>query len=71
MIYYVNMYNDEHGRHEVHTKDCSFLPKEENRIYLGNFNNCQEAINEAKRKWPDPQYKFDGCYYCSINCHKG
>ena len=72
MRYIVNKYSDDKGRHEVHNLNtCTHLPKMENRILIGDFNNCLDAIKEAKKKWPDPNFKFDGCYHCCYSCHKG
>lgn len=64
--YYVNKVAQITGEHEVHTSSCSFLPSSENRIYLGQFYNCDEALNEARKHYP----KVDGCYYCCYPCHK-
>jgi len=47
-LYYVNKNAQPTGEHEVHKDDCSFLPDSENRIYLGYFDNCKDAVNEAK-----------------------
>jgi hypothetical protein len=69
MHYYVNdraQSYPEDGEHEVHTGNCSFLPKTENRTYLGIFTDCKEAIVEAKKIYK----KVDGCYYCCEKCHK-
>ena len=63
--YYVNKQAQPTGEHEVHKSDCEFLPSEENQLYLGSFNNCQEAIEEAKKHYSN----VDGCYYCSRECH--
>ncbi|MFL8969342.1 hypothetical protein ACKA04_04635 [Helcococcus kunzii] len=71
MRYIVNKYSDDKGRHEVHAETCSYLPSKENQIEIGNFFNCKAAILAAKLKWQDPEYKFDGCYYCCNQCHKG
>lgn len=65
MLYYVNKKAQSNGDHEVHTKDCSFLPKSENRIYLGDFSNCHDAVTAAKKHYS----QVNGCYYCSRNCH--
>ena len=53
------------GDNEVHTSKCSFLPKIENREYFGLFNNCNEAVVQAKKKG----YNANGCYYCCNSCH--
>lgn len=63
--YYVNKNAQINGDHEVHTQECSFLPKLENRTYLGLFSSCSGAVDEAKKKYA----KTNGCYYCSKTCH--
>ncbi len=63
--YYVNKNAQTNGDHEVHTTGCSWLPKVENRIYLGDFINCKEAVKEAKQHYS----QVNGCYYCSKSCH--
>ena len=63
--YYVNKNAQSNGDHEVHTTGCSFLPKIENRIYLGEFDNCKDAVEQAKKHYT----QVDGCYYCSRDCH--
>lgn len=67
--YYFNINVDEHGRHEVHTESCQYLEPLGNRTYIGYFDNCQEAIRTAKAE--HPWQEFDGCYWCSYECHKG
>lgn len=68
MFYYINNLSQVSGEHEVHTKDCEYLPDEENQIELGEFNNCSEAIANAKEKFPDAD--IDGCRHCCPDCHK-
>ena len=63
--YYVNKNAQPTGEHEVHMGSCSYLPDADNRIYLGFFLNCSDAIREAKKYFPN----VDGCYYCCPNCH--
>jgi hypothetical protein len=63
--YYVHKYKDPQGDHEVHIEGCSKMPLPENRMYLGEFSNCQDAVREAK-KYYSP---VDGCYYCCSPCH--
>lgn len=65
--YYINQNAQENGDHEVHTTGCSHPPEEENRIGLGYFNNCSEAVATAKLKWPNA--RINGCYYCTNPCH--
>ena len=63
--YYVNKNAQANGDHEVHTTGCSFMPDEENRIYLGDFARCAPAVKKAKETYS----QSDGCYYCSNACH--
>lgn len=63
--YYVNKNAQSGGEHEVHTSGCSWLPKEENRIYLGTFTTCQAAVIEAGKHYSN----VDGCKYCSEGCN--
>jgi hypothetical protein len=65
MLYYVNKNSQDNGDHEVHNKDCHRLPDSENRQCLGNFDNCHDAVAEAKKYYS----QADGCYYCSAECH--
>lgn len=67
--YYFNINKDQHGRHEVHTEECSFLPNVSNRKYIGYANNCSEALEKASAA--NPTMVFDGCFYCSKPCHRG
>jgi len=66
-MYYVNMEAQDNGDHEVHTSTCSRLPDPENRKYLGSFTKCEDALKEARRHYT----QVDGCYHCSLDCHRG
>ncbi len=63
--YYVNKNIQDNGDHEVHTTGCSWLPKVENRIYLGDFNHCKDAVTEAKKQYS----QVNGCHYYSNDCY--
>lgn len=63
--YYVNRNEQINGDHEVHTYDCIYLPKPENRHYLGVFSNCRDAVVEARKYYR----QSNGCRNCSKNCH--
>lgn len=67
--YYINKNQHLNSDYEVHENSCKYLPLAENRIYLGSFSSCQEAINEAKRRFPNQKNNINGCYYCSNKCH--
>lgn len=64
-LYYVNTKSQSNGDHEVHVNTCNRLPSTENRIFLGSFTNCKDAVREAKKYFATA----DGCYYCSNLCH--
>jgi hypothetical protein len=59
--YYVNKNAQANGDHEVHTTGCSFMPKPENRIYLGDCDSCHPAVLEAKKH----SAQSNGCAFCS------
>lgn len=63
--YYVNKNEQANGDHEVHTDGCIYMPAPANRLYLGNFATCQEAVREAKKTYP----RSNGCFTCSYACH--
>lgn len=66
--YYVNKVNTGNPgyNHEVHTADCIWLPSAENRIYLGAFSSCSDAVKKAKTYYNN----VDGCATCCPLCHK-
>lgn len=63
--YYVNKNAQSNGDHEVHREDCNWLPRTYNRVYLGQFSGCRNAVTEAKKHY----LQVNGCYYCSYECH--
>lgn len=67
--YYFNKNVDNRGYHEVHIESCSFIPSVLNREYIGYEDNCKKAIERVKLK--TGKYNFDGCFYCSEDCHTG
>ncbi|MDR6338722.1 hypothetical protein HNQ91_001773 [Filimonas zeae] len=65
MKYYVSTNAQPTGEHEVHNESCPFLPKPENRVYLGDFSTCQDAVAKASSYYSN----VDGCKVCSPSCH--
>ena len=63
--YYVNKEAQTNGDHEVHNSGCLNLPSLQNRFYLGDFNNCRDAVTEAQKYYR----QSNGCYWCSRECH--
>ncbi|MCW3105731.1 MAG: hypothetical protein JWQ09_237 [Segetibacter sp.] len=61
--YYVNNNTQPNGDHEVHKDGCGYMPGD--KKYLGEFDNCQDAVKEAKRTYS----QSNGCKYCSNACH--
>lgn len=67
--YYVNdTAQSGSGDHEVHKESCQYFDKIKYRSYLGYFDNCKDAVDEAKKKYP---FTANGCYWCSLPCHTG
>ncbi|HMB53954.1 MAG TPA: hypothetical protein VKU40_11595 [Thermoanaerobaculia bacterium] len=66
-VYYVNRNAQKSGDHEVHTKDCKQGAQEQNRLYLGRFENCRDAVRAAKKHYR----QSDGCHYCARACDTG
>jgi len=71
--YYINKNPQsppENNEHEIHREDryCPKPPLPENRIRLGNFDNCEDATKKAKTLHPD--WIIDGCHYCNFECDK-
>lgn len=64
--YYINKNAQPTGEREIHKERCVYLPDIINRQYLGMFDNCKEALQEAKKFYSN----VDGCYYCAPACHK-
>jgi hypothetical protein len=65
--YYVNKNAQDNGDHEVHADGCNWLPKPENRIFLGDYPACSPAVTQARRTYP----QSNGCIHCSKACHTG
>lgn len=64
--YYVNTKAQSNGDNEVHKDGCEWMPSKENQKYLGEFESCAEAVEEAKKTYPDTA---NGCAHCSKECH--
>jgi hypothetical protein len=62
--YYVNPEVDDGTDHEVHKEGCNWMPAK--KEYLGDFDNCHQALNKAREKYRN----VDGCFHCSRECHK-
>ncbi len=65
--YYVNKTTQPSGDHEVHRGDCYWMPDAVNRMYLGLFNKCEAAVEEAQKTYDTA----NGCFHCSPDCHTG
>lgn len=57
--------------YEIHNEEiCTHLPIPVNRIHIGYFNNCKDAMASAIKKYPELRSEIDGCYWCCNSCHK-
>lgn len=48
---------------------CVRLPNQENRLDVGYYDTCHQAMAAAKQKYPSLSASIDGCYYCCRDCH--
>jgi len=64
-LYYVSTNPQVNGDHDVHKATCILMPNSENSQYLGSFENCFDAVLEAKKYFPNA----NGCYICSPEGH--
>lgn len=67
--FYVNKNAQSDGYHEVHNDNanCPTPPLLENRVRIGNFETCAEAIAACKNA--NPSLNIDGCAHCCPECH--
>lgn len=58
--YYVEKIAGRDGYHNVHSSMCTAIPEKNMVIYLGVFDNCILALQEARRRC----IPACGCPYC-------
>jgi len=63
--YYVAVRPQTNEYHAVHKEGCPFLPDDEKRIYLGEFNSGMEAVKESHTHFSTTK----GCIFCSNETH--
>ena len=59
--YYIATRPQLNENHSVHKESCPFLPESGKRIYLGQFSDPHEALNEGKRHFSSSH----NCLFCS------
>ena len=64
-IYNINRIAQANGDHEAHKSRCLHMPIEKNRLLLGDFYTCFDAVRAASKIYSNT----NGCYYCSERCH--
>ena len=64
--YIMNINSQSNGDHKIHKMTCDRLPNLGNRLYLGDFQSCHDAVREAKKYDPEA----DGCLHCSPECNE-
>lgn len=66
--YYVNKNAQANGDYEVHQViGRPTSATEGNRLYLGQFDSCHGAVQEARKHYT----QVNGCKNCSPTCHTG
>jgi len=63
--YFVDKTARENGDHEVHRGGCRECPDDRNRIYIGFFSNCEEALAKASKFFS----QVNGCSLCTKEYH--
>lgn len=65
--YCVNRDEQPTGEHEVHdlASNWGCLPDSGNRIPLGYYFSCAEAVTAARQRYDN----VDGCRWCVPACH--
>lgn len=58
--YYVSKLEQSNGNHEVHVPRCAYFPEPEDRVYLGTFTRCGDAVDAAKKTFTNSR----GCPCC-------
>ena len=63
--YYVSTTPKPNGEHEVHLIGCASMPRDQNRIHLGNRSTCHSALEAARHHFG----RVNGCPACCYACH--
>ena len=50
--YYVDTQRRYHDSHIVHISGCKYLPRHDNRLFLGSFYTASDAIKQARKYYP-------------------
>lgn len=61
--FYVDEISTHSGKHRVHKLGCSCMKLD--RIYLGEFSSCKNAMEEAKKIYKEVK----GCHHCCRECY--
>lgn len=59
--YYLDNKSLLNGNFSVHKENCPFLPGANQRIYLGKYDSCEDAVRTAKIIC----IRSNGCYFCN------
>ncbi|REG91436.1 hypothetical protein [Algoriphagus antarcticus] len=46
-FFYLSSIPNDNGQHEVHDRECEFIPDPYDRDYIGPYNTCIEALRKA------------------------
>lgn len=60
--YYFDKFTNQHLRHAIHTNECPFLTRRQDRVLIGFEFSYYSAMISAQRKYP--LNSFYGCRYC-------
>lgn len=59
-MFFIGTRPQANGRYIIHTKNCPLLPSPGKRLYIGTFLSPDDAAEEGKKHFSDPDY----CPFC-------
>jgi hypothetical protein len=66
MHYFISQVPNKKGQYEIHIKQCFKHDMLSNRLYLGEFTHCEEALQKAKKHFKHVVF----CPHCLPHCIK-
>lgn len=65
MKFFVTKIESDNDTCTIHKSICEYLPSDSNRIELGEFYSCSDALDEAKKNHD----RSNGCFHCCLLSH--
>lgn len=68
MTYYFSDPIDNNNIHEIHSRNCNYLPKLQYRALIGIYPTVELALEDIKKRFPHKQFRE--CTWCCSNPQK-